>query len=55
VDFGGGQSGMIHISELSDKYVERVSDILKEGDHVRAKVIKVDRDSGKIGLSLKGA
>ena len=55
VDLGGGQSGMIHISELSDKYVERVSDILKEGDHVRAKVIKVDRDNGKIGLSLKGA
>ncbi len=53
VDLGGNQSGMIHVSELSDKYVERVSDILKEGDRVRARVIKVDRDNDKIGLSLK--
>ncbi len=53
VDLGGNQSGMIHVSEMADTYVEHVSDILKEGDHVRAKVIKVDRDNDKIGLSLK--
>ncbi len=51
VDLGGGRDGMIHVSEIKNGYVENVSDVLKLGDHVKAKVIKVE--NGKIGLSIK--
>ncbi|MEK7093865.1 MAG: polyribonucleotide nucleotidyltransferase [Patescibacteria group bacterium] len=52
VDIGGGRDGMIHVSELKEGFVKNVTDVVKEGDFVRAKVIRVDMD-GKIGLSLK--
>ncbi len=44
--------GLIHISEVADEYVNEVSDFLKEGDTVQAKVISVD-NNGKIALSIK--
>jgi S1 RNA binding domain protein len=44
--------GLIHISEVADEYVNSVSDFLKEGDTVQAKVISVDTN-GKIALSIK--
>lgn len=47
--------GMVHISELAPFRVERVSDIIKEGMIVPVKVINVDREKGKIGLSIKEA
>lgn len=43
---------LIHISELSDKYVSRVEDVVKIGDMIRVKVIKID-EQGKIGVSAK--
>ena len=57
-DFGvfvdlGGADGMIHLSELSYQRVKHPSEVVKEGDHVQVKVISVDRDTGRIGLSLK--
>jgi polyribonucleotide nucleotidyltransferase len=51
VDLGGGQDGMIHISELKDGYVKNIEDIVKVGDKVKAKIIKVE--NGRISLSLK--
>ena len=51
VDLGGGKDGMIHVSELKNGFVEKVEDVVKLGNFVRAKIIKVD--NGKIGLSLK--
>ncbi len=51
VDLGGGKDGMIHVSELADKYVENVTDVVNVGDEVKAKVKKVE--NGKIGLSLE--
>lgn len=51
VDLGGGQDGMIHVSELSDGYVKKVEDVVKVGDKVKVKIIKIE--NGKIGLSLK--
>lgn len=51
VDLGGGMDGMIHVSELKDGFVKEVTDVVKLGDFVRAKVIKAE--AGKIGLSLK--
>ena len=51
VDLGGGRDGMIHVSELKNGFVQKVEDVVKLGDFVRAKVVKVQ--DGKIGLSLK--
>ena len=59
-DFGAfveimpGQDGMCHVSELSDKYVKNVTDVVKLGDVVRVKVIAVD-DQGRVKLSRKAA
>ncbi len=49
-----GKSGLVHVSELSDGFVKEVTDVVKEGDIVQAKVIGVD-PQGKIRLSLKQA
>ncbi|MCC5828042.1 MAG: polyribonucleotide nucleotidyltransferase [Phycisphaeraceae bacterium] len=59
-DFGAfvevipGQDGLLHISELKDGYVEKVSDVLKVGDPVRVKVILID-EQGRVKLSRKQA
>jgi len=52
VDLGNGKDGMIHISELKNGYVKRIEDVVKIGDIVKAKIIRIDPD-GRIGLSLK--
>jgi polyribonucleotide nucleotidyltransferase len=54
VEIFPGTDGLIHISELSDKRVKSVSDVLQEGEEVLVKVISVDRQ-GKIRLSRKEA
>lgn len=51
VDLGGGNDGMIHVSELKNGFVKKVDEVVKVGDFVRAKVIR--SEDGKIGLSLK--
>ncbi len=51
VDLGGGQDGMIHISEFKSGFVKDINEVARVGDFVRAKVIKVE--DGKIGLSVK--
>ncbi|MEA4883360.1 MAG: S1 RNA-binding domain-containing protein [Clostridia bacterium] len=53
VDIGEGRTGLVHISEIADAYVNDVNDYLKQGDVVRVKVIAVD--SGRVGLSIKQA
>lgn len=45
--------GLIHISQLSEDHVEKVKDVLKIGDEVEARVIKVDKVERRIGLSVK--
>jgi polyribonucleotide nucleotidyltransferase len=58
MDFGAfveifpGTDGLVHISQIDSKRVEKVSDVLKEGDEVKVKVLDVDR-AGKIKLSIK--
>ena len=52
VDLGGGKDGMVHVSELKEGFVKQVSEVLKEGDFVKAKIIRADAD-GRIGLSIK--
>jgi len=53
VNFLGKQDGLVHISQLAAKRVEKVSDVVKEGDEVSVKVIGFDR--GKVKLSIKEA
>jgi polyribonucleotide nucleotidyltransferase len=58
MDFGAfvtilpGRDGLVHISQISDERVEKVSDKLKEGDVVRVKVLEVDRQ-GRVRLSMR--
>ena len=44
--------GLVHVSELADKYIKRVEDVVKLGDNIRVKVIRID-EQGKIALSAK--
>ena len=58
MDFGAfvtilpGKDGLVHVSQISDERVEKVSDKLKEGDIVKVKVLEVDKQ-GRIRLSMK--
>ena len=54
VDLGEGQTGMVHISEVSNDYVENIADYVKRGDTVKVKVLGVN-EQGKISLSMKKA
>lgn len=49
-----GRDGLVHISQLSDKRVEKVTDVVNEGDKVRVKLTAID-DQGRLNLSLKDA
>lgn len=49
----GSKSGLLHVSEISWERVENVSDVLKEGDPVKVKIIGIDDRSGKMRLSRK--
>ncbi len=59
MDFGAlvsllpGRDGLVHISQICEERVQNVTDKLSEGDHVRVKVIEIDRQ-GRIRLSMKG-
>ena len=53
VELDQGIDGLIHISQLRDERVEKVKDILKVGDELEARVIKIDQEERRIGLSLK--
>ena len=52
VDLGGGKEGLLHISKISSKRVEKVEDVLSVGDDVTVKVIEID-NQGRINLSMK--
>lgn len=54
VDIGVHQDGLVHISELADKFVKRPMDVVKVGDIVKVKVLDVDMDRNRISLSMKG-
>lgn len=47
--------GLVHISQISEERIEKIKDHLKEGDEVSARVIKIDKDERRIGLSVKAA
>ena len=53
VDIGVKHDGLVHISELSEKFVKNPSDVVSVGDVVKVKVIKIDTERQKVGLSMK--
>jgi small subunit ribosomal protein S1 len=55
VELEDGLEGLLHISELSDQKVENPQDVVKSGQEVEVKILRVDTDERKIGLSLKRA
>ena len=54
VDVGVKHDGLVHISELSDKFVKKPSDVVSIGDIVKVKVIGIDNERQKVKLSMKG-
>ena len=53
VDIGVKHDGLVHISEMSDKFIKNPSEIVSVGDIVKVKVIKIDQERKKVGLSMK--
>ena len=54
VDIGVKQDGLVHVSELSDRYVASPFDAVRLRQQVRVRVVSVDRRRGRIGLSMRG-
>ena len=53
VDIGVHQDGLVHITQISNKFVRHPSDVLKVGDIVTVWVLSVDVDRNRIGLTMK--
>lgn len=53
VDIGVKQDGLIHISRLTSRYIKHPLEVVKVGDILKVKVISIDRERGRIGLSLR--
>ena len=54
VDIGVHEDGLVHISQIGEKYVKHPSEVLKVGDIVRVKVLEVDQKRGRISLTMRG-
>lgn len=54
VDIGVHQDGLVHISQLADRFVKHPLDVVKVGDIVRVRVLSVDKERKKISLTMKG-
>ena len=53
IELEDGVDGLVHISQISDQHIEKVRDALKVGQEVEARIVKIDRDERRIGLSIK--
>lgn len=53
VDIGVHQDGLVHISQICDRYIKHPSEVLKVGDHVQVKVLSVDPVKKRIALTMK--
>ena len=53
IDIGVKYDGLVHISEMSNSYIKNPSDVVSVGDIVKVKVIKIDKERKKVGLSMK--
>ena len=53
VDIGVKQDGLVHVSQLSHKFIKHPMDVVSVGDTVKVKIISIDRDKQKVGLTMK--
>ena len=53
IDIGVKHDGLVHISEMSNRFIKHPSELVSVGDIVKVKVINIDRDRQKVGLSMK--
>jgi len=53
VDIGVKQDGLVHVSQMADRYVKNPLEVVSVGNVVEVKVISVDPERGRIGLSMK--
>ena len=53
VDIGVKQDGLVHISQISNKFIKHPKEVAKVGDTVQVKILKVDQERGRISLSMK--
>lgn len=53
VDIGVHQDGLVHISQMADKYIRHPLDVVNIGDNVKVRIISIDEKRGRIGLSMK--
>ena len=53
VDIGVKYDGLVHISEMSDSFIKSPSEVVSVGDIIKVKVIKIDSERKKVGLSMK--
>ena len=54
VDLGVHQDGLVHISQISDRFIKHPREVLKVGDIVKVKVLSVDIAKKRIALTMKG-
>ena len=54
VDIGVHEDGLVHISQICDKYIKHPSEVLKVGDIVTVRVLGVEVDKKRISLTMKG-
>lgn len=54
VDIGIKNDGLVHISQLSNRFIKDPKEVVKVSDIVKVKIIDIDKDRGKVGLSMKG-
>lgn len=54
VDIGVKNDGLVHISQLSDKFIKHPMDVVSVGDTVKVKIISIDYDKHRVGLTMKG-
>ena len=53
VDIGVKNDGLVHVSQLSHKYVKHPMDVVAVGDTVKVKILGIDRDKQKVSLTMK--
>ena len=54
IDIGVHQDGLVHISQICDKYIKHPSEVLSVGDNVDVKVLDIDLKKKRISLTMKG-
>ena len=53
VDIGLKNDGLVHISQITDRFIKDPNEVLEVGQDVKVKVVSIDEKSGKIGLSMR--